>query len=344
MPLAFTPVTDSEFSPQKAAIAQEYFEAFAQRASIVGGGDDLQAVVGESCQGVAGWAIIQEWIAANCQYFLQSHNLDGTARAVSDLAGSTDAALEHWTFEKLCKSCGMWRSSEDYGWPNVPGAAWPADWTDIDDEAYELRTSEASDIRGPWVWEFLQRAFVRLKWTLAPYLGNFVRDNGYRRWSSGNGSTWAAATGVADAGWPASESSGSSAIYLRMLQISNGYRASSTPYYEAETQAVRCGVKVDGFALPDQAVRMTVLGRPTMAPDTWNANGSGLSENTWTVLLGPYDIDAETESWSSPDTFPAATPQPAWCSEPTAGQTLSEGWSISGLEGVVEWVDLDYVS
>jgi hypothetical protein len=42
---------------------------------------------------------------------------------------------------------------------------WPTDWTDYADAAYSYGPIQAGDIRGPWIFEDLQKAFDALRWT-----------------------------------------------------------------------------------------------------------------------------------------------------------------------------------
>ena len=48
------------------------------------------------------------------------------------------------------------------GFRRVPGASWPADWTDYNDPAYSYGKIEAGDIIGPWLFVDLQKGLNAL--------------------------------------------------------------------------------------------------------------------------------------------------------------------------------------
>lgn len=358
--MAFTPVDSPDFSPQKASIAQEYFDAYYERRLIV---DWLpwwwqpQAVVGQISQGVAAWSTIQTWITNNCRHFAQSHNLDGSPRTVADLAGTTADSLECWTWEKLCRSCSMWRSPSEYGWPSVPGEAWPSDPQDLTDTAFELRASLQGDVRGPWVWEFLQRAFKRLIWTTGDRFCTIAYEGGFGRQANSYYLSdpdkyyedWSQAKSVADGGYdPEQPVNNSYDLPTQYTRGTDYYHTPDYPHaYKAEIFARRLYLKISSRASLGQPWRVTFFGRPrALYNGVWDAHDSGLQENTWGVLQGPFDLAPENEQFTSPEPFGSTDHPLPWCDMPPCtlpGQTassISRGWELWNTSILIEWTEM----
>ena len=74
------------------------------------------------------------------------------------------------------------------GFRRVPGADWPADWTDLNDPAYQYGLCQPGDIIGPWLLVDLQRGFSALRHSWANPVHTALASY-YETWSD-----WAAMT------------------------------------------------------------------------------------------------------------------------------------------------------
>jgi hypothetical protein len=72
------------------------------------------------------------------------------------------------------------------GFRRVPGPAWPADWTDLNDPAYQYGHCQAGDIIGPWLLVDLQRGFsaLRLTWQTPSYTSIASYYDLWANWSA----------------------------------------------------------------------------------------------------------------------------------------------------------------
>ena len=139
------------------------------------------------------------WLGTNCVTFVQSHNVDGTARAATyhDLQG----AIEMWTPAKLYQSVSGGVS--DAGFRRA--TEWPTDPDDYEDEKFSYGAPQVGDIAGPWIFKDLFAAFARLIWKLGTVVAA-SKENGFGYgWSP---SSLPAAQLLAQTTWPSSGGGG----------------------------------------------------------------------------------------------------------------------------------------
>jgi hypothetical protein len=106
------------------------------------------------------WSRIQAAIDYLAPYFVQSHDIDGTARNINYYDGKT--TVDMWTAENLRKAVSANVIST---WRGCYGVT-PTTWTDYADAAYSVAAGTyGRKALGPWQLVDCQKALNMLKWT-----------------------------------------------------------------------------------------------------------------------------------------------------------------------------------
>ena len=238
---AFTDISDWT-SAQDTADANEIVLAYSERRQCVGDAavDPLDA--GDNAQDTAFWKGMQDWVktqvdptSGNSKWIDHTQTIEG------------EESLPYYTLPAFKYNSGL-TGGDDSGTDRVVGfrraTTWPADWTDYADAAYSYGPIQAGDIRGPWIFDDLQKAFDALRWT-------FDVDNGeydsLRKQSYGSSDTsYADALSSAKADWDSSSySAGGVQIYLVEM---NSYESSGTPSeFRVEFDRVSSTLTFDGI-------------------------------------------------------------------------------------------------
>jgi hypothetical protein len=177
----FTDIIDWT-SAQDTARANEILLAYSERRQCVGDSaiDPLEA--GGNAQDTAFWRGMQEWIESECSGFV-NHTV-----AIEGEESVTMFTLSTFRYVAGLHADGFRRATE---------------WNGVDDPTWEYGTIEAGDIRGPWIFEDLQKAFDALRWTIT----NASNEDQHLYQKSTNGDykeSYSAAVSDAVANWPSS--------------------------------------------------------------------------------------------------------------------------------------------
>jgi hypothetical protein len=161
----FTDIADWT-SAQDTAAANEIVLAYSERRQCVGDAavDPLEA--GDNAQDTAFWKGMQDWVEDNCSKWVDDSNFSTATEY--DAIGDVAYTLSSFRTEAGIAD-GFRRATE-----------WPTDWTDYEDAAYSYGPIQAGDIRGPWIFEDLQKAFDALRWSIRG--GNTANDTGMYKW------------------------------------------------------------------------------------------------------------------------------------------------------------------
>jgi hypothetical protein len=213
---AFTDIADWT-SAQDTAAANEIVLAYSERRQCVGDAavDPLDA--GDNAQDTAFWKGMQDWITSKCVNWVNDY--DFSTSTEYDSPG--EIAYTIATFKTQSELTG--------GLSGVIGfrraTTWPTDWTDYEDAAYSYGPIQAGDIRGPWIFEDLQKAFDALRWTFElsvdnPGIADVSFENSQTKSSTGTGTTAVEAYNDAVSNWPATWTANSGAYAYTALTIS----------------------------------------------------------------------------------------------------------------------------
>lgn len=280
--------------------------------------------------GTYSFKFLQNWIAAKAQYFVRSHNDNGTARAANYYHGAAD--IEMWTFANLLKSAAAGIALSDF----VAATDWPTDWTDFEDAAYSEARQAAGDIIGPWIPYLLQQCFKRLLWTKGVSTSASTAGKSYYASSEGSFAVWADAKTAAENNWPAGSD------YYNLQYAQSYGTASGDDYYS--TQLYRA-YSYDAYIFDDTISKTVDFYAKATAPDggDFDDNGDGVLEDVWAIWLSDaVAADAGTTVESSSPLGDSGFP--TWCPQPATSTTEILGYAVvsGGLDAVARW-DFEYV-
>ena len=155
---AFTALSAWDHLQDRTA-ANQIVLAYSERRQCVGDSaiDPLDA--GDNAQDTAFWKGMQDWVTTNCVHWVNDYDFSTS----TEYDNPGEIAYTIATFKTQSELTGG--SSGVVGFRRA--TTWPTDWTDYEDAAYSYGPIEAGDIRGPWIYEDLQKAFDALRWTYA---------------------------------------------------------------------------------------------------------------------------------------------------------------------------------
>jgi hypothetical protein len=168
MPEQFTEFADWTHM-QDLTAANEIIQAYNERRQCVDPAFTPVELLteGDHAQDCTIWREMQEWIEANISQFV-NHTIEyiGTTGEIPTTAFTISA------FRTVAGIPNGFRRATEYD----PEAD---DWTDYNDPMYSygtIQTPEEStnDIRGPWVFVDLQKAFDALRWTLKAFIDEYI--------------------------------------------------------------------------------------------------------------------------------------------------------------------------
>lgn len=140
-------------SAQDRTAANEIITAYSECRQCVGDSAVAALVAGGNVQDTAFWNDMQDWVEANCVYF------------VDDDSFST--ATEYANVNAIAYTLASFRTEAGIASGFRRATSWPTNWTNYADAAYSYGPIQSGDIVGPWIYEDLQKAFDALRWTYA---------------------------------------------------------------------------------------------------------------------------------------------------------------------------------
>ena len=210
---AFTLPT-SWATAQSLSGANEIVLAYSERRQALGASAVSNLSSGDSAQDKTLWLAMQQWLESNCTSFVD--HVSGPLNS-----GSTDI---------LYFTLATWRSAAGL---NASGFRRSTDGVN-----FSYGNIQAGDVRGPWVFEDLQKGFAALKWTVRRDDDDFEIVDGKYKAISGDGASCSAAILDQIVNWNAAdwESANIQYIILASLEISGthatGWRASGKAKYK----------------------------------------------------------------------------------------------------------------
>jgi len=296
-------------------------------------GDDVHNV--SLWSGASPLVGMQRWITNQCVSFLdESKTIQGSSETdIEDLNYASWAA-----FASDVLGATGWRRATVW----VPGTV---DGTWQNDVTFSYGYFQEGDIRGPWLIEDLQKAFVALvrvqssvRW-LAENTGDGVRWNG-----GGTGSTWGAAQMAAEADWSDTDAE----AWIPGVEYFGNHIG--TNYYscsiEARSNTPRSTIWRDPGTVQPVTISETktpLVGgtiqfyvRAEALPETdttFDANGLGVLEEQWaSVSSATYEAEEGSVVFGNPfgleDAIPNECDDPEGVSEPGKYQ----GFDMSSLD------------
>jgi hypothetical protein len=153
-----TPFTDiSQWQHlQDTDAANEIVQAYNERRQCVGASTVDLLSKGSNAQDTAFWRGIQQWILnPTSGSTISSFWVDDSASIQPNNEGTALPILD----------LSRWKTNSGLYDGFRRATTWPSDWTDYDDPAYSYGVIQAGDIRGPWIFEDLQKGLDALRWT-----------------------------------------------------------------------------------------------------------------------------------------------------------------------------------
>ncbi len=181
MSTPFTPVASWDHAQDRAR-GNELVLAYSERRQALGQSAISLLTEGANAQDPTLWRAIQEWIDANYTSFVD--HVSGPLTPAKD-------GLLFWTSATFPAAAGLHAD----GWRRA------TEWDGVNDPAWSYGTIQSGDIRGPWVFEDLQKAFSML--LCAEEIG-FDWEHELRYADSGYVGTCEDALALALGGWTSS--------------------------------------------------------------------------------------------------------------------------------------------
>jgi hypothetical protein len=158
-------------SLQDRTAANEIVLAYSERRQCVGDSAISALASGANAQDTAFWQGMQDWVKTQVDPTIGNSKWIDHTETITD----GDDALPHYTLPAFKTNSGL-TGGDDSGTERVVGfrraTTWPTDWTNYEDAAYSYGPIQAGDIRGPWIFEDLQKAFDALRWSHFPWPHN----------------------------------------------------------------------------------------------------------------------------------------------------------------------------
>lgn len=140
--MSFTPVASWDHAQDRTR-ANEIVRAYSERRQALGQSAVTALASNDNAQDTAFWRGMQEWVDTYCTSFVN----DGAT-----IAGAT--AVPMHTLTSFRTEAGI-----SSGWRRATA------WSPPTDPTWSYGTIQSADIRGPWIFEDLQKAFDALRWT-----------------------------------------------------------------------------------------------------------------------------------------------------------------------------------
>jgi hypothetical protein len=150
----FTPLSSWQHL-QDTKAANEIVQAYNERRQCVDPSFVPVDLLGaeSNAQDTAFWKGIQQWVLDQVQRTTGDHRWLDHEQEIEGESSLPFYTLSAWEYN----------SGLDQGFRRATTK--PADWTDYDDPAYSYGVIQAGDIRGPWIFEDLQKGLDALRWT-----------------------------------------------------------------------------------------------------------------------------------------------------------------------------------
>jgi hypothetical protein len=157
----FTDISQWEHLQDRTA-ANEILLAYSERRQCVGDSAVSLLGAGNNAQDTAFWRGMQQWVTQQAQRTSGNNRWLDYTQAIEG-----EYSIPFYTLSSF-------KSNSDLtgGASGVVGfrraIEWPSDWTDYNDPAYVSAgygPIQSGDIRGPWIFEDLHKAFDALRWT-----------------------------------------------------------------------------------------------------------------------------------------------------------------------------------
>jgi hypothetical protein len=143
-------------SLQDRTSANEIVLAYSERRQCVGDSAVGALASGGNAQDTAFWKGMQDWCESKCTRWVEDQSLS--------------TSTEYETPNVIAYTLSTWRTAAGIPSGFRRATTWPTDWTDYADAAYSYGPIQAGDIRGPWIFADLQKAFNAMRWT---YISEF---------------------------------------------------------------------------------------------------------------------------------------------------------------------------
>ena len=323
----FTDISDWT-SAQDTAAANEIVLAYSERRQCVGDAavDPLDA--GDNAQDTAFWKGMQDWCESKCTSFVN----DGVT-----IAGASSITMY---------TLSTWRTEAGIADGFRRATTWPTDWTDYADAAYSYGPIQAGDIRGPWIFEDLQKAFDALRWTWRLFDKTIGSDdttaNAEQKIVDGRGATGPSAVSDAESKWASGSFVGfggtqPKTYYLAFMAIDATIDANGNDDFFAGLVRQRCDwifanipdhIEVDAELLLKPVIEFT--------GDNYNdVDGYGDGEYSKFDEKLNQQTDTLTFSKLATDTSPIPTSYTSPATPDTSYWTATEEYNTGGL--VLKW-------
>ena len=331
---------------QPATFVNEFLGAIRERRNVLGWIADTWADIsaGVNIQSHDFWGEMQEFLETWCVDFIQSHDTDGTPRAVGYYDNiDSESDITQWTLAN-------WRTASGFASGFRRATTSPADWTDYSDAAFVAAgygTMQVGDVIGPWIFQDLQDGLNTLVWT---------RD-GLRQWGDANWkpaagdyyhgqatpqiATWAASKTDAENDWARVTHAGDPG--QPPMASTRGLVIDNPPFYHVDADAyrrrdyLRAGATTDCACAAEFYARAAGEGLGGTAQFDVNGDGPPLVEDK--LILWQTDDPATDESGSRvSSTMLGGIAFPNWCADPTSPVAFTNrGYIVDEQAVIFRW-------
>lgn len=321
MSAAFTHPDDWTSAVDRTA-ANEIVLAYSERRQAIGQSAVSALAAGANAQDTDFWRGIQEWIEANLASWCDHVNgpLNG--------AGTEVLAFTSATFRAAAglNASGFRRST--------------------DGSTFAYGTIQSGDVRGPWIFEDLQKAFSVLLWTKATGIWNVsAKKRGeyyFKEDVPGTMPNWATIKANTESDW--GDFDEDPVLSLRGYTTAAATKDDGDDVIQTRAERVSGSPAINPWSGVDRSVDFYVAGSiPTgfgwVVPDedwTYDDNGAEVDEGPGLTLISTV---AASQSALVGDAIGDSS-VPTWCDEPPSFnyEYIGRGWKTDGLpRAVVKW-------
>jgi hypothetical protein len=300
---AFATLTAGE-NALSLAMANELVLAYSERRQALGQDAVSNLAAGTIANDKTLWLAMQTWLESNCTNFVDH---------VSGPLNSGSTAFLNFTL-------ATWRSAAGL---NASGFRRSTDGVN-----FSYGNIQAGDVRGPWVFEDLQKGFAALKWVAKT--GAVIRQDGdLLGLCYGEEATWGDTIAEAASSWVITEP-----VSLSPSIYNNGYaqHTTSSLFVSGSAASLACAI----YNIPTFTTGTVDLYVKATKPDisTWdisifNARSSGLLEDKYVFI--------ESSASAAPLIFSRiAYPELPEFYDPGNGESVV-GFVVTGILGLIKY-------